>query len=137
MKYLVSVAPYKKKTEEGAEEFAAAGEPVVPWFPAPACNLFLSIISQARAQFAVVAEGAFDLDALAARLTKDYPGLPPALHENYVLETAFAAAQLPVGTMVKALIDDDSAALQVYNEAKVITLWTTQPIKKRPLNVTA
>lgn len=132
MHYLVSLAPEKDNEQADGELLAGNGEPVVPWFPAPVRNMFLSIASWRFTPYAIVVSQELNLDELVNQLAAKYPGLPRTLHENYVLETAVAAAQLPVGTRVRPIITTDEAAIQVVNEDRVITLWTEQPTKKRP-----
>lgn len=132
MHYLVSLAPEKANAEANGELFAGNGEPVIPWFPAPVRNMFLSLKSWKMASYATVVEEALDLDTLVELLVIQYPGLPRALHENYVLNTALVAAQLPIGTRVRPIITPDTASIQVANENIVLTLWDTQPIKKMP-----
>ena len=129
MHYLVSLAPEKGADDTVGETYAGNGEPVVPWFPAPVRNMFLSVDSWDFAPYAIVVEGDFDIDAFANRLCEHYPGLPAVMHSNYVLATAMAAAQLPVGTRVRPIITPDTAHLQVVNEDTVLTLWEKQPIK--------
>ena len=127
MRYLFSVLP--EKTEVGQEDlWAPADEPVVPWFPATLNNVFLSIPSFKRSPYAIVADREINLNELAAKLVKEYPGLPENLHENYVLKTAEAAHHFPVGSRLFVVINPDSAFLRkVGDEETPYVLWKKQP----------
>jgi hypothetical protein len=124
VRFLVSCPPEVQQTGE----WAPAGEPVVPWFPATQENVFLSCSGFKRSLYAVVAEGTWDPDVLARALVDQYPGLPKRLCENYVLQTALRAAKVPVGTKLRIFVTRDSATLQPVGTDKLITMWDTQPL---------
>jgi hypothetical protein len=129
MKYLVTLAPAQVGAVAAGEDWAGGGEPVIPWFPAPVRNVFLSTTSWKFAPYATVIDSTFNLDSIVEALCIHYPGLPRTLHENYVLETAVAASRLSVGNQVSPIINENSAQIQVKDTNKLITLWTAQPIK--------
>jgi len=128
MRYLLSVSPAETAVNE-EERWAPAGEPVVPWYPATLVNVFLSVESFKQAPSAEVAECPhLDLDFLAKRLAKEYPGLPLTLHENYVLATAKAAHHFPVGTRLQVLIGQNQTRLKPVGKDDFYTLWEKQPL---------
>lgn len=124
MRYLLALSPATATVAT-----AAAGEPVVPWFPAPPKNSFLGLTSWKLADYAAVRDTDLDPDAMAEALAAQYPGLPMQLHRNYVLATAYAAADMPLGTRVRPIITPDSAALQNMDTSDIVTLWQEQPLK--------
>ena len=131
MKYLFSVAQ-ETVTETDKTKWAVAGEPVVPWFPAPPENVFISIGTFKKSIYATVEDRPdIDLEALSKSLQKYYPGLTKELLDNYVVATAKVAHEFPVGAMVQVAISTDSA--QVYPRGQIEychTLWTKQPFKE-------
>ena len=129
MRYLVTLPPVVLPGGNTDAQPTAGGLPVVPWFPAPLRQSFLAIGPWQLVDFAVVADVDIDPDALAQSLFEQYPGLPKVLHDNYVLATALAAAQLPLGARVRPIIDYDEAQVQVVDKATLITLWHEQPTK--------
>lgn len=131
MKYFVSLPPLQRQNNEGARDWAPAGEAVIPDFPAPPKNRFLSLVSFKPAPYAVVLDVTFDPDVMAGILKKEYPGLPPDLHDNYILRMCQAAAELPIGTRVRVIVSEEQATLQVVDTDKTIVLWTEQPLKKK------
>lgn len=127
MKYLLSSTPAYAGVDP--KDWAPAGEPVVPWYPATRNNAFLAIGSWKPALIATVRSADLDPDQLAARLAAEYPGLPRKLHENYVLAVALAARDYADGTSFKILVDDNNATLQQVGTDNLRVLWTTQPLK--------
>lgn len=131
MRYLFSVAQ-EQVTETEKDRWAAAGEPVVPWFPAPPDHVFISIGSFKRAIYAVVEEHQdLDLEVLSLALLTYYPGLTRELLDNYVLATAKAAYVFPIGTKLQITVTPDTA--KVYPVGKIEnyhTLWTEQPYRE-------
>jgi len=126
MRYLVSVPP-EKTTEK--DNWAPAGEPVVPWYPATSENVFLSTTSFKKAPYAEVVDRAdIDIDVIASALKKQYPGLPATLHDNYVLATAKAAYAYPIGTRFNIFITPDTAKLKAIGKEEVHILWEKQPL---------
>lgn len=129
LKYMVAAIPDQRGIVEARYKLAGDGEPVIPWFPAPPRNIFLSLVSWNFADYARVAESTFNLDKFVDDLAAQYPGLPRCLHERYVLETATVAGQLPTGTLVRTIVELNTTHIQVHNTATIFTLWTQQPIK--------
>lgn len=129
MRYLVTLPPVMLPGGNTDAPPTAGGIPVVPWFPAPLRQSFLAIGPWQLVDFAVVADVELDVDALSQALFEQYPGLPKVLHDNYVLATALAAAQLPLGARVRPIIDDNQAQVQIVDKATLITLWHEQPTK--------
>lgn len=130
MKYLYSVVPeYIAEAERG--NYAKADEAVIPWYPAPLQNMFLSIESFRKSIHAVVKDMAVvDVEAFLKRLWTQYPGLPEALHSNYIYHTAKAASLFPVGTRFRIYITPQSAAIhQIGGDETIHTLWTEQPLE--------
>jgi len=129
MKYLVSVKP-ERVPDQDKDKWADDGEPVIPAFPAPVENVFLSVTSHKKAPYAKVQDMPnLNLEQLAKTLTQYYPGLPPILLENYVLATALAADKLPPDT--RLLIDASYDKVSVFPSGKPelsYTLWTEQPM---------
>lgn len=131
MRFLFSV----DKNEYGttsvqADEAPEAGEPLVPWFPAPAENSFVSCTSFKRTPYAVVADKNIDPDELLANLIKQYPGLPERLHRVYISKVAVVVHKIKPGTKFRVMIGADSAAIQqVDDEVNIIELWNKQPIE--------
>lgn len=103
MKYLVSMAPDKAKE---TTEWAPAGEPVIPWYPAPPEHVFLAIGSFKRAPYAeVVDDPKLDPDKLFDSLKKQFPGLPAKLHECSILSIAKVACLFSVGTRLQPFVE--------------------------------
>ena len=128
MRYLVSVAP-EKITAATKELWAPFGEPVIPDFPPSGENAFLSTVSFKKAMIArVVVDPNIDIDDIAARLKKEYPGLPAYLLETYALKTAEAAYAFTLNTNFRIFITPDSAKLQVIGTEIFFELWNKQPI---------
>lgn len=125
-KYLYSLPPELKA---GGGVYAEAGIPVVPWYMVQPPNMFVAAGTIRLSPYAEVWDREIDLDAVAQRLFEDFPGIPLQVHENYVMATALAAAQLKAGTRVRPLITSSEASIQVFNETTVIQLWTTPPTK--------
>ena len=126
MRFLVSVPP---ETITEKDQWAESGEPVVPWFPATAANVFLSVKSFRQSPYAKVVDYRdLDVDDLANALQKQYPGLPLQLHENYVLAVAMAAHAYPIGTKFQIFITQDTAKLKVVGKEDFHTLWEKQPL---------
>ena len=130
MHYLFAVAGMKLLGVPADYVQADGGEPVVPWFPAPAQNAFLGLDSWRLASHAKVLDQDVDPDVLAERLRVQYPGLPRQLLDNYVLAICKSAAQLPVGAVCRCLVTPESATLQVMGTDQAITLWSEQPISR-------
>jgi hypothetical protein len=129
MRFLTAIHPdYVPEAEK--HRYAVAGEPVIPWYPAPMDNLFMSTVSFKKAIHAVVRElPEFNADAALAHLLKEYPGLPKVLHENYLYHTARAAAAFPEGTIFRIYIKPTTARLhEVGGEERLFTLWEQQPL---------
>jgi hypothetical protein len=132
MKFLTAVHPdYVPEAEK--PKYAVAGEPVIPWYPAPLDNMFVSTVSFKKTIHAVVRElPEFDADVALASLVREYPGLPPALHENYLYHTARAAMSFPEGTVFRIYIKPDTARLhEVGGEERLFTLWEKQPLTSK------
>ena len=126
MHYLVSLAPEKSNPE--VEKFAGNGEPVVPGFP-PTNNMFLSIKSFLQVPYAIVVEENLDMEALAAELHKQFPGLPLVMHQAYVLYTAIACKDLELGTRVRVIQTYNTCDIQVLGTDQLINLWQELPTK--------
>jgi hypothetical protein len=127
VRYLVSVAP-EATGNDVKEDWAAEGEPVVPWYPATLENVFLSVMTFKKAACAKVADIADDPDVMASRLAEEYPGLPLSLHENYILAIAKAAHEFPVETVFRIFIGRNSAKLQAVKSEDIHVLWEEQPL---------
>lgn len=129
MKYLISVPSEKPLAGQ-----LSVCEPVVPWYPAPAADMFVGTITFGKCYQATVREVLdLNLTDMAIRLHKQYPGLPTKLHENYVLHTAHLADALPVGTRVQVVITQTSAKIRVVETKRFYTLWDKQPTDKLEL----
>jgi hypothetical protein len=128
MRYLVTLPPVVTKAQDVV---AAAGEPVVPWYPAPPRNMFLAVTSMTAVATAVVADIDADPDKLATELHRQLPGLPLTMHQNFVMATALAAAKLKPGTRVRPIMDYYTASIQTAEGDTVIKLWERLPIKER------
>ena len=117
-------------TEAKVKDAPEAGEPVVPWFPAPVENSFVSCVSFKRTPYAVADDRNVDPDGLLANMVSQYPGLPEAMHRAYIMRIALVAFDLKPGTRYRAMIGPDSAAIQqVDDETNIIQLWSKQPLK--------
>ena len=130
MRYLVSVRPEVVVAgEDGADDWAPNDEPVIPSFPAPQRDMFLSVTSFKDAPYAkVVDDPGLDPDTLLDRLVTEYPGLPEVLHAEYIMAIARVAATWPVGTKFQAYITQDEARLRPVMSDQMITLWEKQPL---------
>lgn len=127
MRYLFSVAP-DHTSEDFKDTWAPPGEPVVPWYPATLENVFLSTVSFKRVPTArVISDSTVDIDKIADRLKKNYPGLPGSIHEAYVLAIAKAAYEYPVGTQFQIFITKQEAKLKVVGKEDYKLLWDKQP----------
>lgn len=123
MKYLISVP-----SEKPLGGWLTTREPVVPWYPAPAVDVFLGTETFGKCYQATVEEVAdLNLMDISLRLQKQYPGLPTQLHDNYVMHVANFAQAFPTGTRVQAVISPQSAKLRVVDTQKFFTLWEKQP----------
>jgi hypothetical protein len=126
MKYLVSVTP--DRARDGVE-WAPAGEPVIPWYPAPPEHVFLAIGSFKRAPYAEVVDSpAIDPDRLLECLKRQYPGLPDKLHEYSILSTAKAAHLFPVGTRLQPFVEYEfpgkyCVKLKVLGKEEYTVVW--------------
>jgi hypothetical protein len=128
MNFLVSLTPEYVDAKE-RDKYAADGEPVIPSYPAPLANLFLSVTSFKQALHAEVRNlPDLNLDTLCEKLVAYYPGLPRKLHENYLFHTARAAAGFPVGTRFRTFITADTAKIQRTDNEQLFELWTEQPM---------
>jgi hypothetical protein len=125
MRYLFAALP---EESADAEQWAPAGEPVVPQFPHTGTNHWLSVTSFKPAPAAVVEERDMDLDELATRLVAEYPGLPEELHHEYILRTAKLAHMVPVGSLIQIFITRDQAKVLVRDTEEWIELWNRQPL---------
>ena len=131
MRFLTALPP-EATNDEDKDKWADAGDPVVPVFPAPPQDMFLSTVSFLRASAAeVVDRDDLDPDEIAASLKKEYPGLPSDLHDNYVVATARIAKALPIGTKVQVVVDPDSARIREAGSDTFHTLWHEQPLTPR------
>ena len=128
MNFLVSLTPEYAQPEDRAK-YAPDGEPVIPCFPAPLENLFLSTVSFKRCLHAEVRNVQIDLDAVCSRLASYYPGLPRRLIENYLFHAARAAAAHAVGTRFRVFITLDEAKIQNLESEELYVLWTAQPME--------
>lgn len=98
-------------------------EILVPWFPAPVANMFLSTKTFEKHAHGRIMETEFDIDAAAAQLIKQYPGLPEELHKKYILRACYAASKFEPGTEVRPVITRDSAMIQDLAGTKHVLLW--------------
>lgn len=112
-------------------EYADQGEPVIPWYMPNPQNMFLSVSSFKFSPYATVHDTDLELDDIVKKLMAKYPGIPMLVHENYVTATALAAAELPVGAMLRPIITATSASFQIVNKTTVVQLWTEPPTKAR------
>jgi hypothetical protein len=129
MKYLVSVKP-ERVADQDKDKWADDGEPVIPAFPAPIENVFLSVASHKKAPYAMVRDMPdLNLEQLAKTLCAYYPGLPPILLENYVLATALAADKMPPNTRILIGVSYNKASVFPSGNPELsYTLWTEQPM---------
>lgn len=125
MKYLVAI-PREKETDA---KWTTRREPVVPCFPSQHSGAFLAVPSFKLADRAEVAETDADADEIAEALVREYPGLPRALHENYVFATWRAALLAPVGTVYKAVVNQRQALLVDVKTGASTSLWEEQPLR--------
>lgn len=135
MRYLYSVTPEYVAEAERAD-YAPDGEPVIPWYPAPAQNLFLSTLSFRKSIHALVKDvHDQDFQLMLDNLKKQYPGLPEELHSNYIFSTVRAASMFAVGTRFRIYITQDTARLhEVGGKESIHTLWEEQPINGIKVN---
>lgn len=124
MKYLVAIP---RETEKDAK-WTTRREPVVPCFPSQHTGAFLTVPSFLLAEKAEVVETDADADELAAALAKEYPGLPKALHENYVFAVWKAVLSVPVGTVYKTVVNQRQALLVNAKTGESTSLWEEQPL---------
>ena len=119
---------------EQAGDWADDGEPVVPNFPTGQQNTFLSIRSHKPAYYARVVDMArMSLDVELQALAKYYPGLPKEMLSAYLMSTAVAAAELPIGTVVQIHATYDEAKLVLRDGTLAYTMWSEQPISGIPV----
>jgi hypothetical protein len=69
-----------------------------------------------------------DIDELAARLKKEYPGLPAELHDTYVLETAKVSHVIPAGHICQVYVTAASTRILDTTTGSTHTLWEEQPV---------
>ena len=111
------------------DNWARPGEPVVPNFPTAYANSFLGTETFKPTMKAVVAEFAdMDIDRLAERMYAQYPGLPRHMIDTYVLETAKAAHEIPVGTECGVYTSWDSTKLVEAGTGRLHELWPVLPL---------
>ena len=127
MRYLFSVKP-EHVVQDETDLWAPEGEPIIPMYPHIMRNVFLSITSYKQSVFGEVKETDLDIDKLADRLKKMYPGLPDSLHNNYVLLTAVAATHFPVGTKLAIMLTENEATLKALNSETTFKMWDKQPM---------
>lgn len=128
MRYLFSIEPQKSVDKD---LWAPAGEPVVPQFPHCGTNNWLSTVSFKPAIAATVLEkDDIDLDTYAAALIKEYPGLPPELHKEYVLRCGKLAHMVPVNSIMQVYITQHTAKVMVRETEEWIELWNKQPLPR-------
>ena len=124
-RHLVSVAPVKATDPD---YWCGDGEPVVPWFPVTAENVFLGLNSQRKSLYARVAEIDGDPDEFVDRLRLSYPGLPVKLLTEYVWRTHLAAERHDVGDTFQVFISAQEAKLQKTGTMDYDVLWEEQPL---------
>ena len=133
MRFLLAHPGPKAPGAPPEDEQAAAGEPVVPWFPAPVQNLFIGTKSWKLVPYAIVSDDpAVDPDVILESLKAQYPGLPGAMLENYVFAVAKAALELKLKTVVRIYCTEDSATIQIVGTDDTKVLWSEQPTKAAP-----
>ena len=126
MRYLFAVPP---EVSSDGEDWADGGDPVVPQFPHVGQNHWLSLLSFKPAPYARVQDHSdVDIDGYAEILGKQYPGLPQALHAEYVLTTAKLAHMVDVGERLQIYITPDTAKVLVLTTEEWIELWKQQPL---------
>ena len=125
MKFLVSI-PKERVNKDS--KWTTRREPVVPCFPSQSSGEFLTVPGFEFAEKAEVAETDADADAMAAAMTKEYPGLPRALHENYVLAVWKAVFDVPIGTVFTVAVNQRQAMLVDAKTHKTTVLWNEQPL---------
>lgn len=110
------------------ENWASAGEPVMPNFPTGYSNSFLGTISFKPTMKAEVKEfPELNLDEMVDRLHKQYPGLPRSMLETYVLETAKAAYEIEPGSECSVYNTWEATSILDLATGELHTLWTTLP----------
>lgn len=125
MKFLVAVP----RERERDNRWTTVREPVVPCFPSQHTGAFLTVPSFLLAARAEVAETDADADELANALAKEYPGLPRALHENYVFAVWRAVIPDPVGRVYRVTVNQQQALLVDAKTGESRFLWKEQPLK--------
>ncbi len=114
-----------------AEDMCPAGEPVIPTYPAGPLNTFIGTKTFKPCATASVTflQGAdADMDAMCARLMKQFPGLPEKMHQAYVVKTALSAAEIGINHRVSAVVNYDEASLAV-DDGRIITMWDKVPLE--------
>jgi hypothetical protein len=125
MKYLIAI-PNAKAMDD---KWTTRREPVVPCFPSQHGSAFLTVPSFLLANKAEVSNTDVDADEIAEALVKEYPGLPRALHENYVLTVWKAVYDIPLGTVFRVSVSQRQAILIDDKTNGTIVLWNSQPLK--------
>ena len=128
MKYLFS-----RKAEVSQIEQAPEGESVIPEFPCRSAG-FIAIPSFKFCALAEVKKlsenekGFFEL--LVDKLTKQYPGIPRDILEQYVIGTARAASQFKEGTILRIFVNSEITSVQDTVTENVFNLWNKHPKTK-------
>ena len=103
-------------------------DPVIPWYPFPAAQVFLGTKSMATCKLAVVVDyPELDADVMVAALNKEFPGIPEYLHEFAVIKAVLAARTIPVGTTVRVYMVDGVVKIQDYDFTNNVTVWDNLP----------
>lgn len=125
MKFLVCLPG----TLTTGDKWASAGEPVVPNFPTGYANSFLGSESFKPTMKAIVVEVPdLDIDVMSAVLQKQFPGLPKRMLDTYVLETAKAAHELPLGAECNVYTSWESTKIMDIGTGKLHVLWEKPPV---------
>lgn len=127
IKHIVSIAP-TNQAEGDEERWCVDNEIIVPAMPVPVHNLFVAPLSGRVCYLGIVTLGKIDVNALYEALAERYPGVPPKLHENYIIETIVAANKLKEGERVSVISNQRSASIMT-EENEMLILWENQPIK--------
>ena len=110
------------------EKWALAGEPVMPNFPTGYANSFLGADTFRPAMRAEVRDfPGLDIDKLARKLCEQFPGLPKRMLDAYVLETAKAAHELPLGAECNVYTTWDTAKIMDLATGKIHVMWDRLP----------
>jgi len=125
MKFLVSI-PKERTTADS--EWTTRREPVVPCFPSQSSGAFLTVPGFKLAEKAEVAETGADADEMALAMVKEYPGLPRALHENYILAVWKAVFDVQPGTVFTVTVNQRQATLVEAGTRSTTILWNEQPL---------